>query len=158
MAAEDNFLCFHASGMYFILPVYQVIRILSEKLRHEEDHSLFRADAFGEIPILDFRKGRRIETESASDNEKSGSIIVLLDQEYFGITVERIEGLIEIKPEDQYEFPERIRDERNDFISGLSYWPEKKKILYLLDGEHLRKYILAGNDPNGKNAEAFCDD
>lgn len=131
---EESFLCFRMEEMYFILPVGEVSRILSGERHSQDESSLFRADACGKIPILDFRRNH-------TDGQSYSSIIVLQDKELFGIAVDAVEGLIRIEPDSQYEFPERIRDEKNSFISGLSYWPEKRKLLYLLDAVQLGQYI-----------------
>ncbi|NCB93536.1 MAG: hypothetical protein EOM40_13400 [Clostridia bacterium] len=132
---EESFICFDSGDLKFIVPVYNVVRILSYEEGDLNANSEYNASAFEELPILDFRRKRE-------KDKKYRSVIVLqYDYDIFGLAVDEVEDLIQIKPENQYEIPQILCDSDNSYIGGVSYLPERKRLLFLLDGNQLKRYI-----------------
>ena len=132
---EEKFLCFRQDKEYFIIPLFEVVRIVLHLKNEANADSFFSYESFPELYIIDMCSHKNKGT-----NEYPCAIVVGEEKEQFGIGVDGIEGIIQINPKNQFDLPDLVKDNANKYLDGVSYWEEERRLCFLVNCRRLREY------------------
>lgn len=141
-APEENFLCFQTMERYFLLPLDEVVQIVSNDEDKTDKDSEFSLKAYPDLLLLDFRTG---EAE-ISDLSHATTIVLRGGASVFGLIVTSVYGIIHIQPKCQYELPVTVQTEHNQYLQGVSYWEEEQQLCFLLSAQQLSSYLEIRGD------------
>jgi Chemotaxis signal transduction protein len=114
---EEKFLAFSAGGISYVLPLSDVGQIVAEVPQNMPEISV--------------------------SGTKGGCAVIFQDDAGFAaLSVEKVSGIVELKPSCQHEMPEEVRTLDNRWLAGIAYVEKSGELCYLVDCRQLRARFI----------------
>ncbi len=118
---EEMYLAFHVDGLAYVLPLSDVGQIVAKTPEDMPEISL------------------------AGPKGRDDCAVIFQDDEGLAtLAVGKVEGIVQLPPDCQYELPALARSPGNVWIAGVAYMENTGSLCYLIDCRKLRDCFLGG--------------
>lgn len=131
-SAEESYLAIEMNTLTFVVPLQEVEHILSGGAEMVNDAECCHTPDGEKLPLINggVRLGRN----------QYHIISLRVDDRRVGLVVDSVVGVAHIAPQDQFPLPRLACAAQNSYLGGVSYWPEQRKLCYLLDAHSCAQY------------------